>query len=380
MRSWREDLEAIIDGRAPERIPAVFRLDPWYRSCMAGGHLPEELAGMSLEELEAYLGLARSARRAKVYETALHRPVECVQNRKGAMLITEWHTARRTLRMVQRLDRDDEAAGLLPKTIEYPIKTVEDYEAYEDVMRHREFIPSYEQYLEYDRRIGPQGLPMIVLGPVPIHDLLINWVGYEQGYLDLHDHPDVVLQAVETANSTYRRMWEIVAESPGRLVMHGVNFDTVITPPKVFREHFLPYIRSFNELMHGAGKKVAFHGDGDMSGLLELMLEADYDVADCFACEPMVRCTIARARSVWRERVTIWGGLPSVLLEPHVPLEQLRDHLEHVYRTVAPGDRFILGIADQALPTASWEHIKLVAQWVRDHSRYPINLPCDVPG
>ena len=138
------------------------------------------------------------------------------------------------------------------------------------------------------------------------------------------------------------------------------------------REHFLPYLKSFNEQMHLAGKKVAFHADGNMSGLLKLVLDAKFDVADCFACDPMVRCTVGEARAAWQGRTTLWGALPSSLLEPNVPLGQLCDHLKRVYREAAPGDRFVLGIADQAMPTASWDHIKLAAEWARDHSRYPI--------
>ena len=127
--------------------------------------------------------------------------------------------------------------------------------------------------------------------------------------------------------------------------------------------------------MHLAGKKVAFHADGDMSGLLKLVIEADYDVADCFACYPLVQCTIAKARAVWQDHITIWGGVPSNMLDSSTSLEQLKNQLGDIYRAVAPGNNFILGISDQALPTANWENIKLVAKWVANYSKYPIKLP-----
>jgi len=365
--TYREHLEATLAGRIVDRIPAVFRLDNWYNARAHAGDLPGEWAGMSLRKVEAHLGLGRSARAGIVFNVILRSPVECVETRKDDLIITEWHTSGRSLRWVRRYGPGDEAAGLSPTTLTHPIQCVEDYAAYEEVMRHTEFVPTYDDYLRYDRMIGDRGMPMVILGPIPFHDLLVRWSGYEQGYLHLYDHPDVVLRAADVANQTYRRMWEVVAESPARLVMHGVNFDTKMTSPPIFREHFLPYLKQFNRRMHEAGKQVAFHADGDMSGLLELVLQADYDVADCFACSPLVPCTMTQARSAWRDRITIWGGLPSSLLEPPVPLEQLRAHLSQVYQAVAPGERFILGISDQAMPTASWKHIALAAQWAREH-------------
>ena len=368
----RVQMETIFRGDAPEVIPAVFRLGAWYNSQVAAGQLPAEVAGLTLPEVETHLGLANSARTGRVFEVRYRDPVKCVQSRRGDEVITDWHTPAGQLRLVRRFLDGAEAAGLMPTTSEYPIKTLDDYAAYQQIVEHTEYVPAYQDWLDYDRQIGPASLPMLILGTIPIHSLLIQWTGYEKGYFDLFDRPDVVLPVIEAANTVNRRMWDIVAESGAQLVMHGVNFDTAMTSPPVFREHFLPYLKAFNQRMHQAGKLVAFHADGNMSGLLDLVVEADYDVADCFACQPMVACTIEQARQVWADKITIWGALPGTLLEPDVPRDQLIEHLEHIYRVMAPGKRFVLGLADQALPSSSWEHIKLAAQWAGRHGSFPI--------
>ncbi len=374
MIDHREQLEAVIAGHTPRSIPAVLRLDKWYRARQQDNSLPDELHGMTLEQVEDHLGLARSAREAMVFSRRLRPPVECRESRSGDLLITEWHTSGRTLRKVRRQNPQDAAAGLSPAIIEYPIKSEDDYAAFAEIMHHTEATPTYEDYTRYDRQIGRAGLPMVILGANPFHELLLSWTGYERGYVDLYTQPHLVLEAVAAAEKCYKRLWPIVAESPARLVMHGVNFDSQMTPPPVFREHFLPYLKSFNAEMHRAGKWVAFHADGDMSLLLDLMIEAGFDVADCFACAPLVSCTTAQARAVWKNRICIWGGVPSTLLELNIPLARLEAHLKTLYRDVAPGDRFILGLSDQAMPTSSWKHLRLICTWARDHAAYPIRL------
>lgn len=362
---WRERILAILAGQAVDRIPAIFRLSRWHKPRVHDGTLPPEVAGFTLPQIEDYLGLARSARYAKVYRIEFRPPVECVVTRDGDTIVTEYRTPKGTLRRVARFGPGDEVAGLDASFVEFPVKTWDDYAALAEVFRHMQFVPTYEAFHRYDAQIGRAGLPMVVVGAIPFHYLLQEWTGYEKGYLDLFDREDVVLETVEAGNAAYRRMWDVVAASPARLVMHGVNFDSKTTPPPMFRKHWLPYLRPFVDLMHQAGKYVACHADGNMSRLLDETLEAGFDVADCFASAPLVPCTVCQARAAWKDHITIWGGLPSNYLEPNCPLEELRTYLDQLDRDIAPGDRFMLGISDMALPTTSWRHLQAVGEWIR---------------
>lgn len=58
---------------------------------------------------------------------------------------------------------------------------------------------------------------------------------------------------------------------------------------------------------------------------------------------------------------------PSLLLETNVPLHELSRHLEGVMTTVRGSGAFVYGFADQAMPSSSWEHIHLCAEWAREH-------------
>ena len=295
--NWRKHLKQVIAGEPSEFIPTACRLDKWYKARLYEGNLPAELDGMTIEQMEAHLGFAQSARSGRVFDSVLKPPVERIESRQGDQLITQWRTPAGTVRMVQQLTASDEAAGLAPTIIEHPIKELQDYAVYESVISHTEFVPTYDQYHNYDQQTGDSGFPLVVIGPIPFHDLLIRWVGYEQAYLHLYDQPDVVLKTVAVANDHYRGMWQIVAESPAELVMYGVNFDSQMTSPAVFREHFLPYLSAFNRLMHDSGKKVAFHGDGDMRDLLEIEFPIHMGPGNDHTRRALVRGRHARSRA-----------------------------------------------------------------------------------
>ena len=73
--------------------------------------------------------------------------------------------------------------------------------------------------------------------------------------------------------------------------------------------------------------------------------------------------------------VIIWGGIPSVILEDPYTDEQFETALEDLFRTIAPGDAFILGVADNVMPGARLDRIRRITQMVEQHGRYPVTPP-----
>lgn len=394
MTTHRERFRAVLRGELPDRIPVVCRLNIWHQTRQYQDDFPEEVRGKSLEQLQLDLGMGISARIGhpplqmsaetegtgeddsapgpQIFRMVYRKPVRHVHWREGKELCDEWRTPKGTLRMMRRFGDHDEDRGIQPMIREFPIKTLDDYALYEEVIRHRVYEPAYDGYRAFDQKLGDHGLPLVILHEIPFHDLMLSWTGYENGYLNLMDAPDIVEHAVETANAKYREMWEVVADSPCELVMHGVHFDTSITPVPIFEKYFLPYAKAFNERMHQAGKWTAFHGDANLAQLLNLIVEAGYDVADCLATEPLVDCPFQKTRERWGDRITIWGGVPSTLLESTYRDEDLQNHLEMLLKTAAPGKHFICGIADQAMPPGLYSRIQQMANFVTTHGQCPL--------
>jgi hypothetical protein len=354
----RERFRSVLRGERPDRTPVVCRLDFWHRARRNEGNLPAGTAGKSLEQIQLDLGMGVSARQAKVFQTSFRPGVEYTHQRDGLTLHERWTTPDGELHRRSEFTPEDEALGMKSRIVKYPVTTTKDYALYEQVMEHLEFRPDYDAYRQYDARIGEDGLPMVILGPNPFHDLMLSWVGYEKFYYDLVDMPDAVSRAAAAANASYEIMWDVVADSPCELVMHGVNFDSGTTPPPMFREHFLPYFRAFNERMHQAGKYNAFHADGDQSQLLDLMLEAKFDIADFLAVSPMGRLTMENALAAWRGNIVLWGCVPSPMLEPSTTEDAFDAHLEQLAAAEAGQGGLILGLADQAMPAAQWNRIR----------------------
>jgi hypothetical protein len=86
----------------------------------------------------------------------------------------------------------------------------------------------------------------------------------------------------------------------------------------------------------------------------------------------MVPITLAEARKGLGDDVTIFGGVPSVILEESVSEEQFEDYMQEIFSAVAPGNRFILGIADNMMPTSLLSRVKRIGELVEEQGAYPI--------
>ena len=367
----RERLTAILEGRPPDRIPWIPRLLLWYNAHKKWDALPEKYRDWSLRDIERDLGMGTPARSGRVFSTAV-KGVETRVDRKGREVLTEYVTPVGTIRTRQTVSPELERAALGGRVLSRMIERPEDYEVVEYIIEHTEVIPTYEEYERYDEEIGEDGLPMVSCGDCPMNQILREYLGFEWGYLELYDHPDKVEHLLTVLTEHKREINRIAAASPARMILNGVHFDSTMTPPPIFDRYFKPYLQEVANLYHENGKALVYHADADARLLLRPVLASGIDMAECFVTEPMVPCTLREAREVWGTDLIIWGGVPSVILCDPFSDEAFETFMMDVFRTIAPGDAFILGVADNIMPEAKLDRIVRIGQMVEEYGQYPI--------
>jgi hypothetical protein len=368
----RQRLSAILDHWPPDRIPWIPRLLLWYNARILTHTMPAKYEGLSLRELEHTLGVGTPARDGRIFKVK-YEGVEVVQRHEGGKQITEYHTPVGMVRTAMHFAADLDAQGLPGRVEEFPLKGPKDYGVWEWVVEHTHWEPAYDDYLAYDAETGDDGLPMITVGDVPVHEFLLSLAGYDNAFYQLADYPQEVEHLLGLMTEVEReRLWPVILKSPARLLLHGVHLSSQFTPPPLFKKYILPYYEEFMPLVHAEGKTVAMHADNDTSLILKLIERAGWDMVECFVTAPMVPLTLERARQVWGERVIIWGGLPSLLLSPSIPEAEFREYMVKLLKTIAPGDAFILGVADNVMPDSLIERVAWVSEMVEEAGWYPI--------
>jgi uroporphyrinogen-III decarboxylase len=88
----------------------------------------------------------------------------------------------------------------------------------------------------------------------------------------------------------------------------------------------------------------------------------------------MTKVTIAEVKKAFKGKVTVFGGIPSVaLLEESMSDEEFEEFMKNLFREIAPGDRFILGVSDTTPPHAKFERLIRITEMTREWGKLPMN-------
>jgi len=369
----RERILAIMAGQSPDRIPWIPRLLIWHRAHQRRGTLDKRFEGMSLRQVEKTLGMGTPAREGKVFTSQQEGDVEITTRREGPSAITTYRTPKGEV--YTRFQTTDmlEETGIGSLEVEHMIKGPDDFAVVEYLITHTRYTPTYDAYVQYEADIGSDGYPLAICGDVPIHHFLQKLSGYQAGFYHLYDYPDKVEHLLKTMEEIDRdRVWPLMAESPANLILHGVHFDSDITPPPLFEKYITPYYRDLSALLHSKGKTLSMHADNDSKHILTHIRDAGFDMAETFTTDPQATCTLEDARAVWGTGVIIWGAVPSVILEDSYSDAEFEAYMKRIFRTIAPGDAFILGVADNVMPDARLDRLERITEMVEAWGRYPI--------
>jgi 5-methyltetrahydrofolate--homocysteine methyltransferase len=115
------------------------------------------------------------------------------------------------------------------------------------------------------------------------------------------------------------------------------------------------------------------HCDGENLGLMDLIRNSGIDMAEAICPYPMTKVRIEEHYQKWGDQLTIFGGIPSnMLLADLATDEEFEAYLDHLFKAIVPGTRFIVGIADTTPPNAVFDRLIRIGERVEKEGRLPL--------
>lgn len=347
---------ATLDRRTLPRPPVSIRLNLWHAQARRAGTLHDDIAGLSCEAVQDYLGFCRAARYVAIPKIVFKAGVARATISDGEE-IEEYLFPEKTL-----VRKTGVAEGLVGHITRYPVEEEADYDVLLRNIGDAKLEFDLSGFDAFDLATGETGLPILIVGPCPAHLIALRFVGYERFFYHQADFPEKVKELIRQIEALYRRsLWPALCNTKAEVVLHGAHFSSQMTPPGLFEEYFLPYFHDFNRLMHDCNKQVFWHADAEMGALLNYMLEAGFDGADCLVCAPLVPLKMEDYFNAWGGRIICWGGLPSTIFEDTFPLKEYIRHITALEALCKGRNDFIFGAADHVMPGAEWERLAILA-------------------
>jgi len=401
MMTHKERMLKAARGEWADQLPWAPRIDLWHNSNSMRGTLPARYRrGATLDEITDDIGggyhkivpeflKVRSPednidRGIGVYRLwgMAYRPelvgVDREVKKEGDSTLVTYHTPLGSVSCRVLYSEEMKQAGVsFPWITEHVIKESKNYKTVGYIFENAKVLPDYENYLEFHRKVGDKGIA-VAFGNVagsPMHHIMKEFLDATTFYFEMYDHPKEMQQLCEDMEPYFDQIFRVLTDSPAEVIFLGANFDEMITYPPFFRDHIMPYLQKFSDMLHSKGKLLLCHCDGENKGLLDLILESGMDIAEAVCPQPMTKVTISEVKKAFKGKVTIFGGVPSVaLLEESMSDDEFEDFMENLFREIAPGERFILGVSDTTPPDAKFERLLRITEMVRELGQLPINL------
>jgi len=373
-------------GKKPvDKLPFGARIDLWYNYHAAKGTLPGKYKGCTeidiLRDLGAggmvvlggeqvRTGTNPKAKLIILWETTFEN-VKVISSEEGPVKTVTYVTPKGTVSTKTEFNRTE--GYLQGYVVERLFKNEENYPAIEYMLEDSVLVPDYDEYTRLADTITDDGVIRCGLRTSPMQYIMRDLMGYETFFYELADNPQKLEHLYETARKLWRKQLDILADSPARLLSICSNWSDEIHTP-VFRKYFVPWLQEATEFLHSKGKLTLIHADGEMRRLIPLVLESEIDVAEAWSPVPMTSVTTAELRKAWGDKITIWGGLPTLIFEPNYSDEKFEEYVINLFREVAPGNNFIVGMGDNFPVDGDINRILRVVELIEQYGILPIEI------
>ncbi len=386
-------------GEMPDLLPYVPRIDLWYNANSLFDTLPGKHKGRTQDEISRAEGWALHKvvpefLKIQKPEDTLHRAlgiyslkemvfdykfspeIEIEVQKEGDYTKVIYHTPLGQVSTRVMYSEEMKRSGASITWIdEHVLKKPEDYKVVGYLFENLTLTPSFEDFRKWQDYVGDDGVActMVGLASSPMHHIQKEFLDATDFYFHYNDNAKEMRALAESVSHFFDQALQIIADSPAEMVLWGANYDDMITYPAYFEKEIAPWIRKASDVLGEKGKLVLCHCDGENLGLMDLIRDSGMHVAEAICPHPMTKVRIDEYYRRWGDMLTIFGGMPSnMLLAESATDEELEAYLDHLFKVIAPGKRFILGVADTTPPNAVFDRLIRIGERVEREARLPL--------
>ena len=393
----KERVLAAARGEMVDQWPYVPRIDLWYNANLRAGTIPKEHAGRNIAEIcraegwgshhlvPLFLRRGQQPHRALGLYNVMEQPfkvelgpaVTVETQVEGDFTTTIYHTPKGRVRTRTMYSEEMKSSGAsITWVAEHVLKTPADYEAAGYIFENLILTPNYEEFRKWaETEVGPNGFEaaFVSLASSPMHHIQKDFLDATDFYFHYNDHAGPMARLAEKMSRYYEEAFKLTLASPAKAVLWGANFDDMITYPTYFVKEIQPWLRKVGPAFRANGQVCICHCDGENLGLMDILPDSGFQVAEAICPWPMTKVRLEEYYRRWRDRLTIFGGIPSnILLDDLTSAADFEGYLDAMFKNLTPGDRLIVGIADTTPPQANWDRLRRIGDRVAKEGRLPL--------
>jgi hypothetical protein len=358
--SLRSRVLTVLNGQKPEKVPWLGDLSYWISYLNQEGIMPEKYKAPNGEyELYRDLGVGYYLQGYFPFKT-LYEGIEAHSEKKGDTEAITLKTPVGSVTIVWKQLPGSYTWG--PQ--EHFVKDINDLKVIRYLYEHIHYEPDYKEAQDRYEAIGDNGLVLCYLPKSPFMEMVTQLAGIEVATYLLMDYPDEFEAVLNIMSRKVDEAAQIAVDSPAECLMIPENLSSELVGKRMFKKYMRAYEEKWIKRIKEAGKYSFIHMDGTLRGLIKEVASTGFNVLEALTPAPVGDIPFEEIRNWTGEDTIIWGGIPGVYFTDLISDRDFDVFVMTVLEVMENASGYVLGVADQVPPGASWERVKRVSELV----------------
>jgi len=213
---------------------------------------------------------------------------------------------------------------------------------------------------------GDDGIVLDTAVCLPLIQFAKTDAGYMNAFYLMEDYSGEVDYLISVYHKKFVELYRALSNSPADVIAFGDNMDEVMISPNLFEKYAVGFYQESKDALKGTDKILGAHWCGRTPHLLSLVPKTGLDVVEAIVTEPMADITLDSALDKLDGKVTLQGGMPSVMVCPDIVSQRdFENYIESAVLKQKGRKGFILGMSDNVPPNADFSRVEMIAELIK---------------
>jgi uroporphyrinogen decarboxylase len=189
----------------------------------------------------------------------------------------------------------------------------------------------------------------------------------------LRKNPKLIEERFDQTTDFVIGLFKTYAELGAKVFFEGADIAFKSGPlinPKYIDKYVLPTMKKVTEAVHEWGGKIIFHSDGDITSLLDFVVDCDFDALHCLE-PPYVDLDLVKKKV--GDKLCLLGNIDTSYILVDGTQKEVEDAVKYAIKKLGPGGGYILSPSNSH-PAMSYQRIKWMIEATKKYGKYPLDL------
>ena len=189
----------------------------------------------------------------------------------------------------------------------------------------------------------------------------------------LRKNPKLIEERFEQTTEFVIGLFKTYAEAGAKIFFEGGDIAFKSGPlinPKYISQYVLPCMKRVTEAVHEWGGKIIFHSDGDITSLLDFIVEAGFDGLHCLE-PPYVDLDLVKKKV--GDKLCLLGNIDTSHVLVKGTQKEVEDAVKYALKALGPRGGYMLSPSNSH-PAMSYQRVKWMIEATHRLGNYPLQI------